>query len=115
MMQMERIRSYYYDDYMEDICAVNADSYIQSDYTKVLNNYFNLVNQAKYDAYSEDYYLNYVKLEVKKSGSFEMTVTTDSGLSEKVNITVTGEVENPDVDYEYDYYNDPNFFYDSEW
>ena len=44
-----------------------------------------------------------------------MTVTTDSGLSEKVNITVTGEVENPDVDYEYDYYNDPNFFYDSEW
>lgn len=108
--------SYYYDDYMEDICAVNADSYIQSDYTKVSNDYFNLVNQAKYDAYSEEYYLNYVKLEIKKLGNFELSITTDSGLSEKVNITVIGEVENPDVeDDEDDYYNDPNFFYDSEW
>ena len=75
-----------------------------------------MVNQAKYDAYSEEYYLNYVKLEIKKSGNFELSITTDSGLSEKVNITVIGEVENPDVeDDEDDYYNDPNFFYDSEW
>ena len=78
--------------------------------------YYYFLDYEKYNNNPEDYYLNYVKLEVKKSGSFEMTITTDSGASEKVNINVIGVMETSDVeDDEEDYYNDPNFFYDSEW
>ena len=116
------IESCYFDLDENDICLVDTyadgdyNKLIDEDYSRVLYDYYYFLDYEKYNNNPEDYYLNYVKLEVKKSGSFEMTITTDSGASEKVNINVIGVMETSDVeDDEEDYYNDPNFFYDSEW